>query len=95
MRHSPHELAEQRLELSAEYGRYSEELEIVLLEKPRTWRTLRGTVKSDTAADRLWEETDQGRDEIRLRLRMKALDKKFSAIKTMLDVYQGEARNQF
>lgn len=92
---SPHELAERRVELSAEYARDSEILISILEQKPELWRQIRERVKSDKAADREWEASALGLDEMKLRLKMKASEKKMSAARTMLEVLEGEARNQY
>ena len=56
---------------------------------------LRADVQSDKAADRAYEATEDGIMEMRLRMRMKAIEKKMSAIKSLLDVLMGESRNNF
>lgn len=95
MKLGPHELAQRRVELSAEYGKYSEEMEGILTEKPKLWLMIRERVKSDKAADREWDGTEMGLQEMRLRLRMKAIEKKLSAASSMIKVFEGEARNQW
>src|SRR5687767_9538100 len=78
----PHALAERRVQLSAEYARDSELLAEILSKKPEIWMKLREGVKSDTAAERAWERSDLGIQEMRLRLQMKAAEKKMSAART-------------
>lgn len=92
---NPTELAERRVRLSAEYSRMSEELGDILTIKASKWAEYRSTVKSDKAADRIWDATDGGLREMRLRLKLKAYEKQMSSIKTMVDVLTGEARNQW
>lgn len=92
---SPHDLAESRVEMAGEYSYLSERLSNILTEKPGLWNVLRENVKSDKAADRMWESSAGGIEEMKLRLKMKALEKKMSAAKTMLEVLEGEARNQY
>ena len=92
---TPHELAERRVDLSAEYARDSELLSEILEQKPELWGKIRETVKSDKQADRVWEGTPMGIGEMKLRLKMKSSEKKMSAAKTMLEVLSGEARNLY
>jgi hypothetical protein len=91
---TPRELAEERVTLSAEYARASEQLEEILAVKPAAWQTMRATVASDKAADKLWESTEAGIIEMRLRMKLKRDEKQMSAVKTLLDVFMGEARSQ-
>lgn len=92
---NPHELAEKRVRLSGEYSRDSEELGNILADKPALWMKLRENTKSDKSADRVWDSTLLGVQEMKLRLKLKASEKEMSAIKTMLDVLNGEAWNQY
>lgn len=90
---TPHELAEKRVELAAEYSRDSELLSDILTKKAALWMKMREDVGSDRAADKAWDATPLGINEMKLRLKMKASEKEMSAIKTMLDVMSDEARN--
>ncbi len=92
---TPHELAERRIQLSAEYARDAELLSDILAQKPAMWNSIREHVKSDTAADRQWEATPEGIGEMQLKLRMKSAEKKMSAAKTMLEVMTNEANNKY
>lgn len=92
---SPHVLAEKRVQMSGEYARASEELGVILTQKPALWNIIRTQTKSDTAADRQWEATGMGIEEMQLRLKLKSLEKQMSAVRTMLEVLAGEARNQY
>lgn len=90
---TPRELAEERIQLAGEYQKFSGDLEIILLKKPRAWLDLRATTNSDAAADKLWQASDDGLQETIIRIRLKAIEKKLSSLRTMLEVLQGEARN--
>jgi hypothetical protein len=45
--------------------------------------------------DKLWDATEPGIEEMRLRMKCKRIEKQMSAIKTMIEIYQGEARNNY
>lgn len=77
------------------YARLSEQLEEILSRRPQVWQKLREGTKSDKAADRAYEGTESGIEEMKLRLRLKSLEKQMSASRSMLEVLSGEARNQF
>ena len=83
------------MDLSAEYSSYTDRLEKILMEKPRIWQEMRKEVNSDKQADRAWDGSELGLDEMKFRLRLKAIEKKLSAARTMLEVYGTEARNQY
>lgn len=91
----PGELAEFRVILSGKFARATNELEEVLLKKPRIWNELRQTVKSDTQAERLWEATEMGVAERHWRFTLKKIEKMMSAISTMITVKSDEARNLY
>lgn len=92
---SPHELVEKRLWLSGEYAYLSGQLTEILMDKPAIWNELRRGVGSDTAAERVWQATENGLRETKLRLQLKSIEKLMTAIKTKIEIDLGEARNQF
>ena len=55
----------------------------------------REDVKSDAKADKLWSLTDEGMKENLLKIEMKGIEKKMSALKTKLDVLNMEATNHY
>lgn len=89
---SPRQIAEERYEEAATFSRLSEELEAILERKPSIWLLLREKAKSATEADRAWEATQEGIQEMKIRLTLKALEKKMAASKSLLDVLRDEAR---
>lgn len=91
----PNDLAEWRGILAGEYSFAAGSLEDVLKQRPFIWNKLRESVKSDKAADRAWEQTEEGVNEMGLRLRMKAIEKLMSALKGLQDLAEGQARNNF
>lgn len=95
MDRSPREIAERRVELSAEYSQCADELADILEIKSTAWLAMRENHKSDKATDMAWNATELGIKEMRLKLRMKGLEKKLSAAKTYIDIANGEARNQY
>ncbi|MCP3684601.1 MAG: hypothetical protein GY861_18190 [bacterium] len=93
---SPGDLAEYRLRLAAEYGYHSEQLSQILKAKPQDWLEIRqrSNIKSDKIADRLWEMTEMGQQEMSLKMTLKTIEKVSSAISTQLKMYETEARLQ-
>ena len=95
MSRNPHEIAERRIELSAEYGAKGERLKEILEIKATTWKTIRENTKSDKSADREWDSTEFGIEEMKLKIDMKTIEKKLSASRTYLEVLTGEAKNLY
>ncbi len=90
-----HEMAENVVTLSAEYSTMSEELADILTLKAVKWamfRTEEGCT-SDKQADKKWDASAEGLREMKLRLIMKASEKRQSALKTMLRILENESRN--
>ena len=92
---TPRELGNELLDLSGEYSSQTEELNDLLDLKAANWESLRKLVKSDASCDRKWEALPEGKKERRLRLKLKAIEKRMSSLKAMLQVLEGESRNQF
>lgn len=92
---TPHQLAEERVEMAGEYARLSEKLGEILSLKPQEWLLLRENCKSDTSAEKKWAMTEMGVEETLIRLKLKALEKNMSAVKSYLEVLQGEARGSY
>jgi hypothetical protein len=72
--------------MSVNYSRNSEEIANLLERRPETWNKIREGVKSDKAADREYEATPDGIKEMKLRLALKSLEKKMSAVKTFIHI---------
>lgn len=92
---TPGRLAELRVLLSAKYAAATNEYEKVLVAKPSIWNALRGDFKSDTACERAWEATELGVAERHWKFQIRKIERMMSAIKTMIDVRTGEARNMY
>ncbi len=84
---SPMEAVEARSVIVGYYAFYSEQLEDILIRKPKAWDRIRNQegVKSDKQADRLYEMTDDGVNEIGLSMRLKRFEKMLSVLKTIVD----------
>lgn len=89
--HSPLELADYRMKLAGLYAWNNGQLSEILLRKPAKWNELRREQKSDTACERVFQATPDGLEEVRLRLQQKSIERLMSALKTRLDLVQGEA----
>lgn len=94
---TPGELSEIRLWLAGRYAYLNGELTQILIRKPEKWRAIRysGEVKSDSATDRWWDGTEDGMNEMKIRLEQKSIEKLLSATKTRIEILQGESRSQF
>lgn len=94
---TPHQLAAERVEVSALYAEASRQLEEILERKPAIWSEIRSKedVTSDAQAERQWDATEDGINEMKLKMKMKRMEKRMSAISTMLRVYEAEGRNQW
>jgi hypothetical protein len=90
---TPRELSEELLTLSGEYSNKTDELNELLDLKADNWESLRKLVKSDASCDKKWEALPEGKRERRLRLLLKSYEKRMSAIKTSIQVMEGEARS--
>ena len=91
----PHKIAEERMELAGEYSRLTEQLGNILEVKPTLWNELRKGTKSDTSADRMWEGTPKGIEEMKIKGRLRSIEKELSAKKSYLDVLINESHNNF
>ncbi len=93
----PGELADLKMQISAEFARVSGLLERILRMKPSAWLEIRQReeIKSDKMADRIWESTAAGLAEVSYKMQMKGIEKVLSAISTRLRIYESEARSHF
>jgi DNA-binding PadR family transcriptional regulator len=94
---TPGELSEVRLELAGWFSLIAGQLEEVLKRKPAEWLKIRDRedIKSDTRADRIYELTQDGRDEILYRLELKRITVLMSGLRTRLEILSQEAKNTF
>lgn len=82
---SPTEAVEARSVIVGYYAFVSEQLEDILIRKPSVWSKIRETCKSDKQADREFEKTEDGVNEIGLSMRLKRYEKMLSVLKTIID----------
>lgn len=96
-RYAPTEYSEMRMTLAGEYAFWAGQYEDILKRKPNVWLAIRRNpeCKSDARADREYELTEDGMNEIVIRLKLKTVEKLMSAIKTQLEVMSNEARNNY
>lgn len=92
---TPHELAEIRLQEAYDIAKLGERLCELTREKALIWPLLRSESKSIVEADRMWEMTEQGLLEKEIKIKTKVKEHKISAIRTLLEVLNAEAKNQW
>jgi hypothetical protein len=92
---NPAACANDKAILAGEYATLCGLLEDNLSKRAAVWNEMRKNFKSDTACSRAYEQTDAGRDEMALRLRMKSIEKMSAALTALLKVAEGEKLNQW
>ena len=90
---SPHQCAEDKAILAGEFAWVMSQLENVLQKKPSVWGTIRLQTKSDTSAEKVWQASEDGINEIGLRLRAKSIEKMMSALGTLVSLAERESKN--
>lgn len=79
--------------LSGEFGWIMGQLELILQKKPRIWNALRPNFKSDTACERAWEKTEDGLNEIGLKLRAKSVEKMMVGLSGLIRLAEADKSN--
>ncbi len=92
---TPHQLAEERMGMAEEYSRYSGLFAEMIKHRAEHYKLHRPNVKSDTACEREWENTEQGVQMTIIKLKLKALEKQMSASNTMLRLMENEAKSLY
>ena len=92
---TPHQLAEERYQMSVDYSTYSGELATLIKSQAEHFNTHRPSFKSDTACQRAFETTPEGVKLTIVKLKLKALAMQMSATKTMLETLTEEARGLY
>lgn len=92
---TPHQLADERYQMSVDYSTYSGELAKMIRTEAEYYVANRSKFKSDTAVQRAFDITDDGVKMAVLKLKIKALEKSMAAVKTLIDVATEEARGLY
>ena len=92
---APGELSKYRLELSGWFAFYSGQLEDILKRKPEQWLEIRKTAGSDKMTDMRYNATEDGQEELALRLRLKSIEKIMSSIRLRLEIMEKESQNYY
>ena len=95
MNKNPNQLAEERMNLSEQYSKYSGELATLIKAEAEFYNLHRPDYKSDTAVKRAFEVTPEGVKITIIKLKLKALQMQMSSIKTMLETLTEEARGLY
>lgn len=77
-----------RSRLSAEWAFYAGQYEEILKKKPNIWLKLRKNTKSDASAQKEWEASEMGINEMVIKLRMKRLEKNISSLRQLIETAQ-------
>lgn len=92
---TPHELANDLMLLAEQFSRYSGEYAEHIKIQADFCNAHREAYKSDTATQRAFDSTDSGVKMAVLKMKLKALEKKMSAIRTFLRHAEVEAKNLY
>jgi hypothetical protein len=90
------ECAEMACIITGEYSFVAGQLDEVLKSKPEKWLQYRSEegIKSDKAADRLWEASPDGIDETSYRLLLRRYEKMLSVLRLMARIKDRDFNNQ-
>lgn len=89
----PHTAVALRSKLTGEYSFYSSIYQEILARKSKTWLSLRDTCSSDSQADRKYDMTEDGINEIGLKLKLKVIEKMMSQLRIVIDLNNNERNN--
>lgn len=92
---APQTCAEYRAWLSGDYSFHAARIAELEMRKPLIWNEMRHHHKSDSATEREYEATQDGKDYIYLKYRLKRVEKLMQGLNGLLRVYEGESKNQF
>ena len=95
---NPGALSQLAVELSADYMFCADAIIPIKLKKATEWTNIKRSEEkplSDKLTDMLWAQTLEGQDEIRLKYRMKSLEKALSSIKSHIYIKNQESHNQY
>lgn len=95
MNKSPHQLAQDRIDLSEQYSVCAAKYAGYVKLQADHFNKFREEFKSDNATKRAWEATEEGVEMTILKLKMKSIEKKMTALNTMLRLLENEAKNLY
>ena len=95
MTKNPNQLAEELMNLSEQYSRYSGELAKLTKAEGEYYKATRPNVKSDTAVARQFQTTEEGINMAVVKLKLKSLEKQMSATKVFIEVATNMARGLY
>ena len=90
---TPQGAAEDKAILSGEYAWIMARLEDMVPRKAPAWNKMRQDFKSDTATDRAYDATDDGMNEIILKLRAKGVEKMLNGLGSLINIATKQADN--
>lgn len=95
---NPGALSEIGVQLSADYMACADAIIPIKLKKAVEWTKIKRSEEkplSDTLTEMLWMQTQDGQDEIKLKYRMKSLEKALASIKGHIYIKNQESYNQY
>lgn len=92
---TPHQMAEDLMDLSEQYSRYSGEYAEHIKLQADYFNTFRENFKSDNATQKAFDATPAGVKLVILKLKLKALEKQMSANRTFLRLAENEAHGVY
>jgi hypothetical protein len=90
---SPRQLAEELMNKSVLFSKYSGEYASHIKIQADYFNKERENHKSDNATQKAFDATKEGVQMVIIKLKLRALEKEMSAIKTMLRLMEGEANS--
>lgn len=95
MEKTPRQLAEDRITLSEEYSRYSGIYADLIKKQADYFNAERKDHKSDNATQKAFDATEDGVKIAQVKQKLKTIEKKMSAINTLLRLLENEAKNLY
>lgn len=92
---TPSQLAEKRLILCDDFAKLGERKVALMRLHAEYYKTFRDQHKSDSGCERAFELTEDGLELMMIREKTKSIEHKLSAIRTLLEVKNSEARNAY
>ena len=90
---TPRELSMERLELSQQYSEYAGKLARLLKVEADFFNQNRGKHKSDNATQKVFDATPDGVSMNAIKIKLKSIDKRISAIAMHFKLLENEAKN--